>query len=162
MAFTDARFGVGDLYWSRRLFEAWQVIGTSALAGEDMARAERYLESAWRGGFMPMAAWSLATIREKQKRPDEAARLWAAVSRMTEWKDPPPEFAPRLAAIRSRAASVDGADVLMKLRTVTLRGAATEDFTSEVVVLVGPDGGIEGARNLPPRIRPLSIGRFPG
>ena len=42
-------------------------------------------------------------------------------------------------------------EALMKLRTVTLDGAPTEDFTSEVLVLVGVDGRVEAARNLSPK-----------
>lgn len=129
-------------------------MGASARAINDTARAERYLVSAWQGGFLPQAAWFLGALREKQRRPGEAAMLWSAAATMAGWATPPVEFAERLAAARGKAGAIDGAELLMKLRTVTLSGAPTEDFTTEVLVLVAADGRIEGARNLTPKHQP--------
>jgi tetratricopeptide (TPR) repeat protein len=150
-ALTSARFRSEDLYWVRALFEAWQLIGASALASGDTARAERYLESAWQGGFLPEAAWNLGVLRERQKRADEAARLWLAATVIPEWWNRPADFEQRVAAAKAKAGRPAAADLLMRLRTVALPGAPTEDFTSEVLVLVGADGRIEGARNLSPK-----------
>ena len=146
-ALNATSFGTGDLYWTSRLFDAWKIIGLSAVAGDDTTRGERYLESAWRGGFLPTVAMRLAALREKQKRTDEAAALWSAMATMTGRMNPPPEYAGRLAAIR-KLGGTTGPDLLMKLRTLTLDGTPTEDFTTEVLVLVGPEGRIEGAQNL--------------
>jgi hypothetical protein len=131
-------------------------VGASALARGDTARAERYLQSAWQGGFLPDAAWHLGVLRERQKRPDEAARLWSAASHSSIWWNRPADFEKRLAAVRPVAARTGGPiliaeDLLMKARTVTLRGTPTDDFTSEVLVLVGTAGRIEGVRNLSPK-----------
>jgi len=150
-ALTSARFGSGDLYWAARLLEAWELIGACALASGDTARAERYLVSAWEGGFLPEAAWHLGVIRERQKRPDEAASLWSAATAIPVWWNRPADFEQRLATAKAKAGRPETAGLLTKLRTTTLRGAPTEDFTVEVLVLVGTDGRIEGAQNLSPK-----------
>jgi tetratricopeptide (TPR) repeat protein len=143
-ALTAAGYGTGDLYWTTRLFEVWQLIGAAALARGDTARAERYLQAAWQGGFLPEAAWHLGELRERQKRSAETASLWAAAKSIPAWWNRPADFEQRLAAQGVGPET----DLLMKLRTIPLRGMPSEDFTGEVLVLVGSDGKIEGAQNL--------------
>jgi tetratricopeptide (TPR) repeat protein/transglutaminase-like putative cysteine protease len=144
-ALTAAGYGTGDLYWTSRLFEVWQLIGAAALARGDTARAEKYLAAAWQGGFLPEAAWRLGELRQQQKRPAEAASLWAAAESIPSWWNRPADFAERRAALRATDPS---GEFLMKLRTVPLRGVPSEDFAGEVLILQGSDGKIESARNL--------------
>ncbi len=113
-AASGSRISTGPSGSSRR--------GRSSERAPPQGKTWRARGATWRapgGGASCPAAWSLASVREKQKRPDEAASLYAALSRMTEGRNPPAEFAQRLAAVRSKAGAIDGADVLMKLRTIT-------------------------------------------
>lgn len=147
---TAARFGADDVYWTDRLLDAWEIVGTVAATANDTARAERYLESAWKSGLRPQAAWFLGALREKQRRPADAARLWSALAAMGAWPAAPPELSEHLAAVRAKGKTGEGVEALLKMRSIVLGGTPDEDFNTEIVLLIGPGGRIEGAKNVKP------------
>ena len=87
-------------------------------------------------------------LRERQKRSEEAAALWMATKTIPAWWHRPADFEGRLAAIGQAVPFERGADLLMKLRTVTFPGTPAEDFTEEVLFLIGSNGRIEGMKDL--------------
>jgi tetratricopeptide (TPR) repeat protein/transglutaminase-like putative cysteine protease len=150
-----------DLRLSETLIEAWRVVGTYALASGDLAKAERYLVSAWVTGLRSDAGWQLGLLREKQKRTKEAGVLWAAAANIGGWWKQPEDLDARLAAagfprpaagtLPSRTTPNPGPELTMKLRNVALTVKPSGEFAEEVLVLIGPGGKVEGARGLSSR-----------
>jgi tetratricopeptide (TPR) repeat protein len=158
----------GDTYWTERLIEAWRFVGEAALKTGDLARAERYLDAAWRAGFSAEAGWALGELREKQGRLADAADLWTMATTVPAASIVlPPDFKDRIeAACRklpaprpsvplppgmpkatvaamspSRLATAGGR--LTELRTVRLTGTASADASGDVQLLVAADGRVE-------------------
>jgi hypothetical protein len=89
-ALTPASFGEDDIWGAEYLARGWYVIGSAALAAGDTAKAQRYLDAAWRIWFLPEAGWALGTLREKQGRMADAVDLWSMADTVpnADWKLP--------------------------------------------------------------------------
>ncbi len=163
---TADTFGDGDTYWSERLVEAWHCVGEAALSRGDTARAERYLEAAWRLGFSAAAAWKLGEVRERQGRPADAVMLWSIALEFPSAKlELPPDASARLDGVCARLPPGSGplrdsngaprpghaacpvrdfaGSRLSELRTVRVPGPAPGDFSAQVLLLVDSGGRIE-------------------
>jgi tetratricopeptide (TPR) repeat protein len=174
---TVESFGEGDVYWVERLSEAWYLVGAAARADGDDARAERYLEAAWKLTLLPQAAWALGDLREKQGRLAEAVDLWsmasfvpAAEGRLPEDRQGrieaacrrlgeappsvPPEYAKlppeAQALLRRNSRQIAAAKTFLQLRHVRLGEAVHGDMREPVLLLTRADGRVERVRALSP------------
>jgi tetratricopeptide (TPR) repeat protein len=166
----------GDVYWVDRLVEAWRFVGEGAAAAGDLAKAERYLEAAWRLVFSPEAAWALGDLREKQGRLADAVELWSmAASVPSAAVGLPRDRQARIEAAcrklpdtgRTSALPSPGAASLatptprakpprqaaaearlMEQRTIRLVGPVLADLTEEILLLADADGRVERVLNL--------------
>jgi tetratricopeptide (TPR) repeat protein/transglutaminase-like putative cysteine protease len=153
---SAADFDKDDLFWSARLTEVWQLIGAAAVTAGDLAKAEKYLQAAWRTTFQPEAAWSLALLRERQQKPGEAARWFSAAESLAgaDWRLPE-GYAARAQAARKKAPpdspgdlAMTNRDPVMANRVIKLFDKPAENLDEEVLVLVGGDGSVESMKNL--------------
>lgn len=169
-ALSPDSFGPDDVWRVEYLSRGWYVTGAAALAAGDDAKAQRYLDAAWRIWFLPEAAWALGNLREKQGHLADAVELWsmAATVPNAEWKLPadrqsridaavrklpktltPVEpvqagMPPEMKAMLSRSPVQLGAGArLTGLRTVQLGGTGAAEVAEEVLLLAGPDGQVE-------------------
>ena len=161
-----------DVYWSERLVEAWDFLGEAALAANDLARADKYLQAAWQLAFSPEAGWALGDLREKQGRLAEAVELWSMASAAphaaqvlprdrrtrievacsklpgTRATPTPPVAPPNPLAFSRSSCESQALSRLMELRTVRLTGTALGDLAEEVLLLADVEGRVERVLNL--------------
>lgn len=146
---TPKSFDDGSRYWMTRLVWGWQLMGAAALADGEVGKAEKYLDSSWRVGLIPEAAWTLGLLRERQGRSSDSARWLSAAESIPGARWSLPEgYAARATEARKKAEPSSPADLVMSTRTVKLMDAPTADFTEEVLLLVGGQGVVESAKNL--------------
>jgi tetratricopeptide (TPR) repeat protein/transglutaminase-like putative cysteine protease len=153
-------FGTGDLEWVDRLTESWRLVGSAALARGDTIRAARYLDAAWKIGFLPEAGLALATLRAKQGRLNESMDLLTMISSIPTPKGTLPSDLPqRIDAMAHRlAGSTTRINTLMDLRTVRLACPVLKDLTEEVLLLIASDGRVEKVKGLSAR-QPADLDR---
>jgi tetratricopeptide (TPR) repeat protein len=156
-----------DLYWAERLAEAWHIVGLSAATGGDEAKAERYLDAAWRLSFSPESAWALGDLREKQGKLAQAVQMWsmaaavpsashrlpadrqARIEAAIRGLPNPPATTPRPSWPGAKPARQEAAEAqLMELRTIRVPGPVAVDLTEDVLVLADGDGRIERIVNV--------------
>jgi tetratricopeptide (TPR) repeat protein len=148
---TRDSFDEDDDYWMERLTEAWRLMGEAAAAAGDSARAQSYLQAAWKVSFSPEAAWALGDLREKEGRLAEAVELWtlAAGVPIARFALPADHRARIDAASRKLPRPVAAAGPrLMDLRTVRLTGPVSSDLTEEVLLLIDADGRVQTVLNV--------------
>jgi hypothetical protein len=160
----------GDRVLTDGLVKAWRLVGEGAAAAGDVARAEKYLDAAWRVGFSPEAGWALGDLRERQGRLADAVELWSmaaavptapvhlpedrqarieAACRMLPAAGPPapaprpatPSFVEVVAAKPPRQAAAEAR--LTELRTVRLAGPSLADLAGDVLLLADAGGRVE-------------------
>jgi tetratricopeptide (TPR) repeat protein len=146
-------FGEKDIYWVDRLAEAWKLIGTAALEAGDHAKAERYLNSAWKLVFLPEAGWALGNLREKQGRLGDAVEFWSLASSVpSATLSLPKNHRTHLEDARKRAQAPEWRpERMMPLRTVHIRGPVVADLNEDVLLLAGHDGRVERVQGISPK-----------
>jgi tetratricopeptide (TPR) repeat protein len=167
-ALTPEKFGVKDVETVEHLAEAWRLIGSAAARAGDDAKAERYLEAAWKLAYPPEAGLALGNLRERQNRLPDAVELWSMAAAIEDWKAPADLQGRIEAACRKLpeaqsetwvSAGIDdpylpkGASgppqqhaaiqKLMLAGATRLQGDTLGDLMESVVVLVGTDGRVE-------------------
>jgi Flp pilus assembly protein TadD len=140
-----------DLWSAEYLARAWYVIGDTALAKGDMAKAERYLDAAWKIWFLPEAGWALGNLREKQGHIDDAADFWgmAVLAPDASWRLPA-GWAKRIekASYQVSGTWASPKPKLAKLTRVPLSGEALANRYTVVLLLEDADGKVEQVRSV--------------
>lgn len=126
----------GQFYWTKRLAEAWTLIGRGALEAGDEKTAEAYLQAGWEGAVSPDAALALATLRVRQSRLDEASTLLAAAVQIR-----PKAFGDSAAqaiikAAGSHAIKATGGEELSRLRVIELPGTTSPALSENARLLL--------------------------
>jgi tetratricopeptide (TPR) repeat protein len=148
---TPDSFGEGDIYWTERLIDSWTLLGQAADAAGDAARAERYLEAAWRVGFSPRAGWTLGERCLTQGRLPEAVELLSMAAFVpSAGLHLPADRQARIDSLRGRLPApepglmpVPGETQLTELRMLRPTGPAVAALNEEVLLLVGADCRVE-------------------
>lgn len=151
---TKTNYQSSFIYWSRRLSEAWLLIGDAALEAGDLPTAERYLKAAWESGLLSNAGYSLGLVRQKQGRSAQATSIWNAVREFRTWSYRGQEFQKILDNPQTRRADTvverkapSGTSVVVvgdtaevaRLRILVAPGPNSEKLREPVLVLI--EGG---------------------
>jgi tetratricopeptide (TPR) repeat protein len=125
----------------------WDTLGWVAFARGDMARAERYVEPAWRLGQHAEVGDHLAQIYERTGRREEAIRTYALALAA---EGPSDDVRQRLARLIGQdkvdAAVAQHREELAKQRTVSIPGEGVPGKTADFVVLQSSSSAVEAVR----------------
>src|SRR5204863_6252004 len=109
-----------QMYWTDRMVEAWEVIGSAAFAANDLDTGERFLKAAWEGGLSPDAGFTYVRLLALRGKTADAAAILATATAMRPSIFQKPEMPALLKVLGSDAVKAKSSTEAKRLRAVPL------------------------------------------
>ncbi len=136
----------GQMYWTDRMVEAWEVIGTAAFAEGDLDTAERYLKASWDAGLSPDAGFTYMRLLAKRGKPAEASAVLSAIVAMRPSIYERSEMPAVLKALGSAAVGAKASTESKRVRAIQIPVEKPPTVLSQNVNVLVQDGRVTAVK----------------